>query len=145
MFDSILVICTGNICRSPMGEYLLRHRLGRPQVRVASAGTAALVQHPADADAIAVMRAHGIDMEAHRARQVTGELLAAHELVLTMEEHHSRWLLGRFPTARGRVFPIRHWVQAEGAVPDPYCQGREAFEQTWTLLEEAVDAWVQRL
>lgn len=145
MFSSVLVVCTGNICRSPMGEYLLRQRWAAADCRVGSAGTAALVNHPADDEAQAVMQEHGIDMAGHRARQATSDLIASHDLILTMEDHHARWLLSRYPTARGRVFPMLQWVQRDAPVPDPYCQGRAAFERTWDLLDQAVDSWVSRL
>ncbi len=145
MFESVLVVCTGNICRSPMGEYLLRERWKKPAAKVGSAGTAAMVNWPADEDAQAVMAEHGIDMQAHRARQLTSALVTSHDLILTMEDHHARWLLNRFPQARGRVYPMLHWLKGDAPVPDPYCQGREAFERTWELLEPAVDAWVGRL
>lgn len=145
MFDSVLVVCTGNICRSPMGEYLLRERWGKTAAKVGSAGTAALVSWPADDDAQAVMQEHGIDMSTHRARQLDRELVRSHELILTMEDHHARWLLGHFPEARGRVYSMLHWLQTEASVPDPYCQGRAAFAQTWELLEPAVESWLQHL
>ena len=145
MFESVLVVCTGNICRSPMGEYLLRARWERPGARVSSAGTAALIHHPADDEAMAVMAEHGVDMSPHRARQVTTALVAGHDLILTMEEHHTRWLLSHYPEARGRVYPMLHWVESGAPVPDPYCQGRAAFERTRALLEPAVDAWIERL
>ncbi len=145
MFESVLVVCTGNICRSPMGEYLLRQRWKHPAGKVGSAGTGAMVNWPADENAQAVMMDHGIDMADHRARQLTSALVTSHDLILTMEDHHSRWVLGRFPEARGRVYPVMHWLKGDAPVPDPYCQGREAFEQTWELLEPAIDAWVSRL
>ena len=145
MFESVLVVCTGNICRSPMGEYLLRQHWGRAAARIASAGTAALVNHPADPDACAVMSGQGIDMAAHRARQLDAAMVAEHELILTMEPHHQRWVQQRFPTARGRVYPMTHWLPGQDPVVDPYCQGREAFEHCWTQLEPAVASWVERL
>jgi len=128
-----------------MGEYLLRHRWQSADGMVGSAGTAALVNHPADDEAMAVMNEQGIDMSAHRARQLTEQLVASHDLILTMEGHHARWLHSRFPAARGRVYPMMQWVEKDAPVPDPYRQGRAAFEHTWKLLDGAVDSWVKRL
>ena len=83
MLNRVLVVCVGNICRSPMAEAMLRARLGRrPRFEVSSAGVGALVGHPADPFAMELMRERGLDIAAHRARQVTPELVAAHDLVL---------------------------------------------------------------
>ena len=94
MIDRILVVCIGNICRSPMAEGLLRLRLaGRTGVTVGSAGIAARVGEPADPMAQGLMRERGIDIAGHRARQLTPELAGAHDLVLVMEQEHERALL----------------------------------------------------
>ncbi len=68
-FNSILVVCTGNICRSPIGERLLRKRL--PGVKVNSAGVHGLVKHPADATAADVAANHGVSLEGHAGRKLT--------------------------------------------------------------------------
>ncbi|MBP6133345.1 MAG: low molecular weight phosphotyrosine protein phosphatase, partial [Thauera sp.] len=76
MFDKILTLCTGNICRSPLAEFLLRDRLaarGRAAT-VASAGIGALVGHPADETTQRVALRHGIDLSPHVARQLTPEI-----------------------------------------------------------------------
>ena len=65
----ILVVCTGNICRSPTGEYCLKKELG-PEFEVMSAGLGALVDHPAHELSQKIALEHGIDMSAHRARQI---------------------------------------------------------------------------
>jgi protein-tyrosine phosphatase len=62
MFDSILVVCTGNICRSPIGERYLRNLL--PDKKIDSAGTGALIEHAADNSAIKVAQIHGLSLEA---------------------------------------------------------------------------------
>lgn len=144
MFNRFLVVCTGNICRSPMGEYLLRERLAdRPTVEVASAGIGALVGHPADPTAVEIMAENGIDATAHRARQITAQMLADTDLVLAMDNSHVRWLHANFPMSRGRVHLIGRWQDHE--VADPYRLPRAAFEQAWADTVTAVDDWVARL
>lgn len=69
MFDSILVVCTGNICRSPIGEYILRREL--PNKKIDSAGTGALVGKNADPKAIKIAAEHGIDLKEHKGQQFT--------------------------------------------------------------------------
>ncbi|ORE87260.1 Low molecular weight protein-tyrosine-phosphatase wzb [Oceanococcus atlanticus] len=144
MFSSLLVVCTGNICRSPMGEFLLRDRWRKSGARVASAGVGAMLGWPADDDAIAVMDDYGIDMRAHQAQQIKPELLKAYDLVLVMEKHHEDWINQRFPTTRGRVHLMSKW-QARDGVPDPYRRGRAAFEACYAQLDECVDQWLQRI
>src|SRR5690349_5725511 len=109
MFKNILILCTGNICRSPMAEVLLRERL-RGQApdpglvpQIASAGTAALVGYPADAFAVEVAGRYGFDLSPHRGRQALTPLLSAADLVLVMERAHADWVHKQVPTLRGRV------------------------------------------
>jgi protein-tyrosine phosphatase len=139
VFQSVLVVCTGNICRSPMAEGLLAARLaerGR-SVRLASAGIGALVGHPADATATELLALRGIDLRAHRAQQLTSRLLAEFELVLVMEEEQQRAIEMRYPTARGRVHRIGKIGKFD--VLDPYRRGRPAFERSLALIDRGIE------
>ena len=145
MFKHILVICVGNICRSPMGEYLLRHKLRhKPDVTVESAGIGALVGKPADATALELLQEQGIDASAHRARQVTTDMLARADLVLAMEEKHLKHLYQMAPQVRGKAFLLGKWLDNQ-PVPDPYRQQRPAFEHAFMRIDQATDAWVKFL
>ena len=140
MFDRILVVCVGNICRSPMAEALVASRLaGRGlRTRVESAGLAALVGRPADATAQALMRERGLDISAHRARQLVPALVAAADLVLVMDAPQQRAVEAMLLGARGRVHRLGRWGDFE--IPDPYRQERAAFERALALIERGVDA-----
>lgn len=142
MLSRILVICTGNICRSPMGEALLAHVLGG-DFKVASAGIGALVGKGADPHAVELMRERGIDISAHRARQLDLELVRNYDLLLAMDQGHADWIHQQFPIARGRVYRFGHWGQID--VPDPYRRGRAAFEQALQLIEQGAADWQGRL
>src|SRR5690349_14629358 len=99
MFSRILVVCVGNICRSPMAAAVLSHRVsaaGR-KVTVESAGLAALVGHPADEMAQTLMAERGLDIGEHRARQLTAEMLRDFELVLVMESEQQRSIESTYP------------------------------------------------
>ena len=138
MIDRVLVVCVGNICRSPMAEGLFRERLGRrPRFQVSSAGVAALRGEPADPVALQLLRERGIDIGAHRARQLTPALVSQVELVLVMEQGHERAVLDMVPQARGKVHRIGKFGNFD--VPDPYRQGRPAFEQALRLIERGLD------
>ena len=86
MFDSILVICTGNICRSPIGERLLRQAL--PNKKIDSAGISALVNHQADSSAIRIAESHGLSLQGHEGTQFTSTLGRQYDLLLVMEQIH---------------------------------------------------------
>lgn len=145
MFKHILVICVGNICRSPMGEYLLRHKLRhKPDITVESAGIGALVGKPADATALELLQEQGIDASAHRARQVTTDMLARADLILAMEDKHLKHLFQMAPQVRGKAFLMGKWLDNR-PVPDPYRQQRPAFEHAFMLIDQATDAWVKFL
>lgn len=145
MFNRILTVCTGNICRSPAAEFFLRQRikaLGRP-VEAQSAGIGALVNHPADATTCAMMQSRGVDLSAHRGSQLVRERLRWAELVLVMEQHHRDAVLALDPAARGKTFLLGHWTNTE--IPDPYRRGDEAHAEALRLIEAAVGPWVEKL
>lgn len=128
-----------------MAEALLagRARARGLDVRVSSAGIAALVGQPAEPEAQDLMRARGLDISGHRARQLTTELLAAHELVLVMEEGHRRVVERMAPAARGRVRRLGHFGDFD--VADPYRGPRTAFEQALALIDRGVSDYVAHL
>jgi protein-tyrosine phosphatase len=138
MFDRILFICVGNVCRSPMAEVMARALLtnaqGLPQIR--SAGLAAPVGRPADPLAVDLMARRGLDLSAHRATLLTHELLRDHELVVGMEQWHVRELERQFPSARGRVFRLGHWGGFD--IPDPHGRSREMFVEVVRLLDRGL-------
>ena len=135
---NILVVCTGNICRSPTGEYLLKKELG-PDFHVMSAGLGALVDNPADKIAQKIALQHDIDMSAHRARQINLDILKWADLILVMENGHKRELLHKYPWLDGKVF--RYGESHQVDIPDPYkrpekclCVGLEFYFQADSVL-----------
>jgi protein-tyrosine phosphatase len=144
MIQRILIVCVGNICRSPMAEALLRERLRDRGVIVESAGLAPMTGNPVDADAAAVLAGHGLAAESHCARKITPDLIASADLVLAMDHRQLAAIHAIAPEARGRTFLLGHWI-GDVDVPDPYGQARSVFEDTFALILRAVDAWVARL
>ena len=144
MFKSILVVCVGNICRSPMAEAMLQQALADKGIRIASAGLGALVDKPMDATALEVLREHGGDHPDHKAQQLTRDMVRDYDLILTMEPKHIQDITRIAPEARGKTFLLGKW-QGDKAIPDPYRQQRPAFEHVHTLVSQAVKDWAKYL
>lgn len=143
MIASVLVVCVGNICRSPVGERALA--AAAPHLRIASAGLSALVGNPADALAAEAAAAQGIDLGGHVAQQLTADLGVRYDLILVMERDHRREIAAQMPQLSGRTMLFGHWLEGGTDVPDPYGRQREVHEATVALIRRAADTWCLRL
>jgi len=146
MFDRVLVVCVGNICRSPYGEHVLRKHF--PNKKVASAGIgvtkSGLENKPADNTAIEISKVRGIDLAQHCTQQLTSELCSNYDLILVMEKGHIKALNEIAPEARGKTMLFGEWIGKKD-IPDPYKQSKEAFEHAYKMIEQAADAWARKL
>ena len=142
MFSSVLVVCVGNICRSPVGERLLARHC--PDIRVESAGISALVGHAADETAARVAAADGLSLDGHAARQFTAELAAPFDLILVMEEGHRREIHRIAPHLVGRTLLMTQW-SGKKPVPDPFRKSDEFHQQVFTILKQASYSWASKL
>lgn len=143
MFARILVVCTGNICRSPVAEAMLRRAL--PAKRLSSAGLGALVGHGVEPTARELAEADGLDVAGHQALQLTREMLADADLILVMSPGQRRAVGELAPQALGKTMLLGKWLPGEPEIPDPYRKSREAFEYVHQLLTEATNEWARRL
>ncbi|WP_440054165.1 low molecular weight protein-tyrosine-phosphatase [Pseudoalteromonas sp. T1lg65] len=144
MFDSVLMVCAGNICRSPTAEYVLKSKLVGKNVQISSAGLTALEGKAADSTALELASEQGIDMSEHQGRQLTGTLVAQNSLILVMEQRHLTDLCSRYPQARGKTFLLGKWI-GDKEVSDPYRQSREAFQHVYEIIDSACSAWQKYL
>jgi len=142
MFKNVMIVCVGNICRSPMAEVLLKHQ--QPQLNVFSSGIGALVGKPADPAAIELMSEKGIDLGTHCAQQINTVLVSASDLILTMEQKHINAIQSKFPESRGKVHLIGKWSDNQ-EVPDPYKKNKEAFISALSLIESGLEGWQKKL
>lgn len=140
----LLAVCIGNICRSPLAQAALARDLQAVDgITVASAGLGALAGNPADPLAVDVGRAQGLDLSAHRARQLAAWMCQQADLILVMEAAQKAELERQFPLARGKVFRLGHYRGFD--IADPYRQPREAFEEAWAAIAQGVADWVPRI
>jgi len=142
MIKSILVVCVGNICRSPTGERLLA--AARPDLRIESAGIAALEGHEADKTMRAVARENGLSLEGHIARQFTADMAANFDLILALEKGHVRVITEKAPAASGKTMLFGQWLTAP-EIADPYRKSRDFYEIVYKQLIEASAGWVKKL
>ncbi len=142
MFNSILVVCVGNICRSPVGERVLQAAL--PDLVVSSAGVAALVGNPADPDAASVAAERGISLDGHSARQFNAQLGASHDLILTMEPGHRAEIIRMYPQLSGKTMLFDQWSGAKG-IEDPYQLSQDVHRKILDQILVASEAWVSKL
>jgi protein-tyrosine phosphatase len=149
---SVLVVCTGNICRSPTGEGVLRHKakergLG-DRIRIASAGTHDYhVGDPPDSRTLEHAAKRGYDFSSQRASQVGPQDFGAFDYILAMDRSHLRILRAMQPA--GSKAKLGLFLEASARwkgedVPDPYYGGAAEFERVLDMVEEAAERWLDR-
>jgi protein-tyrosine phosphatase len=138
---NVLIVCIGNICRSPMAEGLVAAAL--PGVQISSAGLHALSGERADPIACELMDARGVSLEKHRARQLNLDMCQRADLILVMDREQRRTVQERYLFAAGKVFRLCEFSDQD--VPDPYRAGRSAFQQSLALIDSGAQQWVKRI
>ncbi len=147
----VLVVCTGNTCRSPLAAAFFRKKAaerGLP-IEVSSAGTDAWTGQAATEEAVLVAREAGASLEGHRARRLTPEMVREADLVLTMTRGQRKQVTDLVPSAADKVLTIKEFAYRDAKewedVPDPIGQPLSAYRACSALLSEAVDAALDRM
>lgn len=150
--DTIVIVCTANICRSPMGERLLSHALAAEKpplngLKVVSAGVAAGVGHAATDHSITAMKKVGIDLADHSSRPLTQELLDSALAVFCMTETHRALIQISFERVPDRVHLFREFMGKDGDtdIPDPYGQNFGNYVSSRDSMVEAIPSIVRFL
>jgi len=145
---SLLFVCTGNTCRSPLAKVLTEAALSAAGVHeweVDSAGLAAYPGMAASAEASAVAREAGLDLTLHRAKLLSAELLEKAELVLVMTAGHKAALLAGATGNAGKLYTVKEYVATAGDVADPFGGSLACYHQTVQELHGLVNMLVEKL
>jgi len=138
---TVLMVCTANICRSPMAAAVWQAHA--PQLSVASAGVDALPGQTPDPVCVDLMATRGIDLTQHRSSRFHAALAHAYELILVMNPQHRERICALAPALRGRVHLLGKWT--DGVIADPHRRARAYYLQCVDAIERAVVAWQARV
>jgi len=147
----IVVVCTGNICRSPMAAKLLEHALAAEdaplnEIKVVSAGVSVLGGDAASGNSVKALKKVGLDIEDHRSQPFTYALMDQSDLILVMTDSHRQIIQHAFPEDKTPIMLFREKV-AKGSkeVPDPYGGPLDYYVETRDSLADAIPSLLQHL
>jgi protein-tyrosine-phosphatase len=144
MFN-IVFVCTGNMCRSPMAEAILRHKLlqiGHNDFFVTSSGIHANNDQPAAPLAVEVCQEHAIDLSRHLTRTLNPKELFSSDLIFAMEPVQKDFLVLFFPALRDKVALLGSWPQPDskkGMIPDPMGGDLKDYRKTFDVISRNID------
>lgn len=145
MYQRILTVCTGNVCRSPLAQAMLHAQFvadGR-DAQVISAGVRAMVDKPVDPTVLFIAGAQPAllpILQQHRAQLLTDALTWWADLILVMEPAHVPRVLKIDPASRNKIQPLGRWTR-QLAIADPHLRHESVYRQVHEQIEQAVRAW----
>ncbi len=150
---TILFVCTGNTCRSSMAEGLFRdmvkNRGLQDELNIESAGVFAASGQPASSQAIEAMKRQSIDINSHRARQLTKEMIEKADLILTMTNNHKRAIISMDSEAAGKIFTLSEYAYEDKTkhtdIGDPYGFPVEEYEKSLMEIKNALINVIEKL
>ena len=142
IFNKILIVCVGNICRSPTAERILQEKL--PGKQVSSAGLKALEDKGMDLQSAKLLSERGYISDNHRARTINRELVASADLILVMQRVHQSLLMEQYPEVSGKVMLLGRWSNNLEII-DPFLKSDEVYSLVYKQIETCCLDWHQKL
>jgi protein-tyrosine phosphatase len=140
----ILVVCTGNICRSPMVAGVLQQHVDAAglaeKVLISSAGTYGLDGHAASAPGVELLAGRGIDIRGHAARPITEAAVQNASIILVMEEAHRRAILAHDAAQAHKIVLFSELTGRTGDMADPYLRGKRAYAKTLATIDATLES-----
>lgn len=144
----ILVVCTGNTCRSPMAEGILKYLADKKNLnlKVRSAGIMAFVGDSASDNSVSILKDMGIDISNHRSSLVNDYMVDESDIILTMTSSHKDILIKRFANARNKTFLYNEYAYGKYTdISDPFGGNIYRYEKTRDEIYKASEAIIERL
>ncbi len=145
---TIVFVCTGNICRSPMAEYFFRRLtddLGLDRIQIESAGLAADFGIPCSPQALFALSQEGIGAQEHRSQPLTADLMHRADLIVTMTSAHREAILAQDPGMATKTRTLLSFAGGSGNVSDPYGGSFEDYVHCLALMKPALHALASHL
>lgn len=139
---SILTLCTGNICRSPIAEFVLRSRL--PNYTIGSAGLSAVVGQNVNRESAMAAGHLGVEIKEHSARQFTYNIGIEADLILVMDQSHLEEIRFSYTSLSPKCFLFKKF-SGGGDIPDPYKKGLANHYRAVELIIDASDQWARKI
>lgn len=147
----ITIVCTGNVCRSPMAERLLRHALAAEDpplntYKVISAGVSAFPGDPASRNSVNALSKVGLDLSDHRSRPLSDQLVEISDFILAMTSGHIEMIRMQYPDLTDNLHRFREWVEdGSKEVPDPVGGSLQLYLDTRDNIAEAIPSIIKQI
>ena len=140
---TILFVCTGNTCRSPMAECYFKHLTRGKDIKVRSAGIASIYGLPASPSAVRIMARYNQDLSSHQSQRVDRSLIEKSDMIIVMTEAHRDHLLEEWPFAQNKIFLLREFTKNPNPekmdIDDPMGGSEDYYQQSFDLMKEPLE------